>query len=151
MTEPSENIIYQSPREIMDDYGAWFAALCLRYIRQHSDFIVNDFGTFAPAIPSLSEIVHILSNSNSQLSQNWLDEHEVPTLEQCSELLAMIMTSIRERTEATFESCEGIHLDKYLPGEFLTQALSGGVLRRRRRREADGDGRMRKAHRTSKS
>ena len=123
MTEPSENIIYQSPREIMDDYGAWFAALCLRYIRQHSDFIVNDFGTFAPAIPSLSEIVHILSNSNSQLSQNWLDEHEVPTLEQCSELLAMIMTSIRERTEATFESCEGIHLDKYLPGEFLKQAF----------------------------
>lgn len=123
MSNTSNISIYESPQEMLSDYGAWFAALCLRYIRQHSDFLINDFGGFTPATPSLSEIIHILSASNSDLSQNWLDKHEVPSLEKSSELLAVIMTSIHARSEATFESCQGKNLDKYLPCEYLKQAF----------------------------
>ncbi|MBQ9396722.1 MAG: AAA family ATPase [Proteobacteria bacterium] len=123
MAESSGKNIYHSPLEIMDDYGAWFAALCLRYIRQYSDFLINDFGGFAPATPSLSEIVRLLCNENSDVSQKWFDEHEVPSLKDLSEGLAVIMSSIHARTEATFESCNGENLDKCLPGEYLKQAF----------------------------
>ena len=115
--------IYHSPLEVFEDYGAWFAALCLRFLRRYSDRAINDFGSFAPETPSLSEIIHVLAAQNAQASQNWLDSHDVPTLERASELMAMIMSAIHEKTEATFDAINGENLLKHLPGEGIRQAF----------------------------
>ena len=123
MDNETQTPIYHSPLEVFEDYGAWFAALCLRFLRRYSDRAINDFGSFAPETPSLTEIIYILANKNTQASQNWLDSHDVPTLERSSELMAMIMSAIHEKTEATFEAINGENLFEHLPGEGIRQAF----------------------------
>ncbi|MBO4350705.1 MAG: ATP-binding protein, partial [Proteobacteria bacterium] len=105
--------------------GAWFSVLCMRSMRCHSNRLISDLGGYSPKTVSSAELIqNVASDHVHEDSQTWLDEREIPSFEQCSEMMAVIMSGIHARTEATFEAHGGETLETILPAESLRQAFS---------------------------
>ena len=117
--------VFSSPREVLQMYGEWFILLCMRYIRQTGDAMLNENGGYAPKSVSMAKILAGLTGSNSPSAETWLNEHGVPTMDAVARMLAQITQAIRIRTEHTFESCalEQTSFSDILVIESLRQAF----------------------------
>ncbi len=114
---------YTNPTEVLHEYGAWFCALCLRAMRSHAMRLLNDSGGYSPKSVSAGELIQTLSEYDDSSAQTWLDEHHIPSFDQCNEYLALIMSVIHKRIDETFEKLNGINVESVTPSESLKQAF----------------------------
>lgn len=105
LAEKREIEVFASPREVLQMYGEWFILLCMRYMRQSGDDMLNENGGYAPKSVSMAKILASLNGKNSPAAKTWLEAHGVPGMDDIARMLAQITQAIRIRTEHTFESC----------------------------------------------
>ncbi len=94
---------FSSPDEVLHYYGALFVAICLRYLNNHVESIVNDAGGYAPKTASVIEMVHTLSGEASRQGADWLKTRDLPTLERCNQMVELFTEHIRLRTQKTYD------------------------------------------------
>ena len=92
---------YHSPVNAMHHYGSLFIILCLRYLRQNPERMINDAGGYGPRGVSLTELIHTVTQQNSTLAEQWLENRKIPSLEQCNEMIAGYREYIRQCNELT--------------------------------------------------
>ncbi len=97
--------VFTSAREVFQMYGEWFILLCMRYMRQNGDAVLNENGGYAPKSVSMAKILASMIGNNSPSAETWLNEHGVPSLDDAARMLAQLTQAIRIRTEQTFEAC----------------------------------------------
>ena len=105
LAEPREIEVFASPREVLQMYGEWFILLCMRYMRQSGDDMLNENGGYAPKSVSMAKILASVTGKISPAAETWLEDHGVPGMDDIARMLAQITQAIRIRTEHTFESC----------------------------------------------
>ena len=57
LAEKREIEVFASPREVLQMYGEWFILLCMRYMRQSGDHMLNENGGYAPKSVSMAKIL----------------------------------------------------------------------------------------------
>ncbi len=95
---------FESAGDVLRNYGSLFVILCMRYLRINIEKVINDAGGYNPRSVAISELIETVSGENSELGEEWLNNHKVPTLKQCNDMAIALREYIRRCTDLTVEN-----------------------------------------------
>ena len=95
---------FSNCEQVLRHYGSFFIISCIRYLNLHTDRVLNDYGGYQPKGASFAELLLAVTGKRSEHYDEWLKEHQIPSLEQCNEMMAMLPEYIRRCSELTREA-----------------------------------------------
>lgn len=95
---------FSACEQVLRHYGSFFIISCIRYLNLHTERVLNDYGGYQPKGASFAELLLAVTGKRSVHYDEWLSEHQIPSLEDCNEMMAMLPEYIRRCTELTRES-----------------------------------------------
>ena len=97
-----EQLSFKSIEERFDGVLNQIKGLVIRYLRLHSERLLNDAGTFHASQTSSKEVLHVAGLKQDRSGDVWLDKQGFPQLRVVLEQLHRFRGVIERRIEATY-------------------------------------------------